>query len=120
MIAASPNDRAEDLGDRAQGYGRLYAWRDRPTRPTPRWRCPPHDRGDGASAAVNAVYYNKIQEQPEPNDRRTSPNCRTNIGKTSTLRLASDLIVDAVVAPNDLRAELANALPPTHQPAPAG
>src|SRR5438067_7397845 len=60
----------------------------------------------GPSAAVNAVYYNKIQEQPEAERpayvERLQREYRQDI---DLYRLASDLIVDAVVAPSDLRSE---------------
>jgi acetyl-CoA carboxylase carboxyltransferase component len=62
----------------------------------------------GPSAAVNAVYYNKIQELPEPERpayvKKLQDEYREDI---DLYRLASDLIVDAVVAPSDLRRELA-------------
>jgi methylmalonyl-CoA decarboxylase subunit alpha len=62
----------------------------------------------GPSAAVNAVFYNKIQELPEAERpafvRRLQEEYREDI---DLYRLASDLIVDAVVAPADLRGELA-------------
>jgi acetyl-CoA carboxylase carboxyltransferase component len=63
----------------------------------------------GPSAAVNAVFYNKIQELPEAERpayvKRLEEEYRENI---DLYRLASDLIVDAVVAPGDLRTELTN------------
>jgi len=63
----------------------------------------------GPSAAVNAVFYNKIQEQPEADRPAYVAKLQDEYRKDIDLyRLASDLIVDAVVAPNDLRAELAN------------
>jgi methylmalonyl-CoA decarboxylase subunit alpha len=62
----------------------------------------------GPEAAVNAVYYNKIQELPEEQRsayvRRLQDEYREDI---DVFRLASELIVDAVVPPNELRAELA-------------
>jgi acetyl-CoA carboxylase carboxyltransferase component len=62
----------------------------------------------GPSAAVNAVFYNKIQELPESERpayvKKLQDEYREDI---DLFRLASDLIVDAVVAPEDLRAELA-------------
>jgi acetyl-CoA carboxylase carboxyltransferase component len=63
----------------------------------------------GPSAAVNAVFYNKIQEQPEAERPAYVAKLQDEYRKDIDLyRLASDLIVDAVVAPNDLRAELTN------------
>ena len=61
----------------------------------------------GAEAAVNAVYANKIQSL-EPNERthfiaqkREEYNQNIDI-----YRLASEMIVDDIIQPNDLRAEL--------------
>jgi len=63
----------------------------------------------GPSAAVNAVFYNKIQELPEAERpayiKKLQDEYREDI---DLYRLASDLIVDAVVAPTELRAELVN------------
>ena len=63
----------------------------------------------GPSAAVNAVFYNKIQELPEPERpayiKKLQDEYREDI---DLYRLASDLIVDAVVVPTELRAELVN------------
>jgi acetyl-CoA carboxylase carboxyltransferase component len=63
----------------------------------------------GPSAAVNAVYYNKIQEKPEAERadyvQRLQEEYRRDI---DLYRLASDLVIDAVVAPSELRTELAN------------
>jgi methylmalonyl-CoA decarboxylase subunit alpha len=61
----------------------------------------------GPEAAVNAVYYNKIQERSEGDReafvRDLQDEYRQDI---DIFRLASELIVDAVVLPNDLRSEL--------------
>jgi acetyl-CoA carboxylase carboxyltransferase component len=61
----------------------------------------------GPEAAVNAVYYNRIQELPEAERaafvRRLQGEYREDI---DIYRLADELIVDAVVAPADLRDEL--------------
>ena len=61
----------------------------------------------GPSAAVNAVFYNKIQELPEAERpayvKKLQDEYREDI---DLYRLASDLVVDAVVAPGDLRQEL--------------
>jgi acetyl-CoA carboxylase carboxyltransferase component len=62
----------------------------------------------GAEAAVNAVYFNKIQAIEDETERaefvqekRDEYNEDVNI-----LHLASELIVDAIVEPEDLRREL--------------
>src|SRR3989442_477837 len=63
----------------------------------------------GPSAAVNAVFYNKIQELPEAERPAFVLKLQEEYkGDIDLYRLASDLIVDAVVAPNHLRTELAN------------
>jgi acetyl-CoA carboxylase carboxyltransferase component len=61
----------------------------------------------GPEAAINAVYYNKIQDTPE-DDRAAfvkglQDEYRDDI---DIFRLASELIVDAVVPADELRAEL--------------
>ena len=62
----------------------------------------------GPSAAVNAVFYNKIQELPESERpayvQRLQEEYREDI---DLFKLASNLVVDAVIAPHDLRRELA-------------
>jgi methylmalonyl-CoA decarboxylase subunit alpha len=61
----------------------------------------------GPEAAVNAVYYNRIQELPE--EKRAAFIKKLQDGYREDIdiyRLADELIVDAVVAPSDLRAEL--------------
>jgi len=62
----------------------------------------------GAEAAVNAVYYNRIQAIEDEQERadfvqklRDDYNADIDI-----VRLASELVVDAIVEPEDLRAEL--------------
>jgi acetyl-CoA carboxylase carboxyltransferase component len=61
----------------------------------------------GPEAAVNAVFYNKIQELPEQERaayvRSLQDQYREDI---DVFRLASELIVDSIVAPSELRAEL--------------
>lgn len=61
----------------------------------------------GPEAAVNAVYYNKIQELPE--EERAEFIAETRAAYAADIdifRLASELIVDAVVEPDELRDEL--------------
>jgi acetyl-CoA carboxylase carboxyltransferase component len=62
----------------------------------------------GAEAAVNAVYFNRIQAIDDEAERaefvqklRDEYNADIDI-----VRLASELVVDAIVEPEDLRAEL--------------
>ncbi len=63
----------------------------------------------GPDAAVNAVYYNKIQERPEGEERkRYVQELRTEYRASIDIyKLASDLVVDAVVPGGELRAEIA-------------
>jgi acetyl-CoA carboxylase carboxyltransferase component len=63
----------------------------------------------GPSAAVNAVYFNKIQAVPEGPDRdamvqKLRDEYRADI---DLVKLASELVVDAVVPMESLRAEVA-------------
>ena len=62
----------------------------------------------GAEAAVNAVYYNKLAAIADPaareeETRRLREQYDSDI---DVLRLAAELVVDDVVEPGDLRAEL--------------
>ena len=62
----------------------------------------------GPSAAVNAVYYNKIQEIPAGPDRdayvaKLRDEYRADI---DVMKLASELVIDAVVPGDRLRTEL--------------
>jgi acetyl-CoA carboxylase carboxyltransferase component len=65
----------------------------------------------GPEAAVNAVYYNKLAALPEDERpaevERLQREYRQDV---DLVRLASDLVVDAVVDPEDLRSELARRL----------
>jgi methylmalonyl-CoA decarboxylase subunit alpha len=61
----------------------------------------------GAEAAVNAVYANKIAALPEEERSEYVAARRDEYERDiDIVRLASELVVDAVVAPADLRAEL--------------
>jgi acetyl-CoA carboxylase carboxyltransferase component len=62
----------------------------------------------GPEAAVNAVYANKIAaiEDPVERDRFVADRRSEYEADVDLLRLASDLVVDAVVEPEGLRAEL--------------
>lgn len=65
----------------------------------------------GPEAAVNAVYANKIAELPETEREAWVAQKREEYRQEiDILRLASDLVVDAIVAPRDLRNELAKRL----------
>ena len=62
----------------------------------------------GPQAAVNAVFYNQLQAIEDPDERaaKTEELRREYAEDIDILHLASELVVDAVVQPEDLRAEL--------------
>jgi acetyl-CoA carboxylase carboxyltransferase component len=62
----------------------------------------------GPSAAVNAVYFNQLQAIEDPNERaiRTQQLRDEYAADIDILRLASELVIDAVVQPEVLRDEL--------------
>ncbi|HKF79939.1 MAG TPA: acyl-CoA carboxylase subunit beta [Thermoleophilaceae bacterium] len=62
----------------------------------------------GPQAAINAVFYNQLQaiEDPEERERRTEELRAEYKEEIDVLHLASELVVDAVIHPEDLRAEL--------------
>jgi acetyl-CoA carboxylase carboxyltransferase component len=62
----------------------------------------------GPEAAVNAVYANKIAEIADPAERDAFVAEQRAIYETDVdlLRLASDLVIDAIISPHELRGEL--------------
>ena len=62
----------------------------------------------GPEAAINAVFYNQIQEIEDPAEREefVQPKREEYAADIDILHLASELVVDAVIEPDDLRAEL--------------
>ena len=65
----------------------------------------------GPEAAVNAVYYNTIQELPEAERARFVAEKQAEYSEDVDLMLlASELVVDAVVEPEDLRTEITERL----------
>jgi acetyl-CoA carboxylase carboxyltransferase component len=62
----------------------------------------------GAKAAINAVYYNQLQAIEDPGERaeREAELQREYETDIDILHLASELVVDAVIAPEELRDEL--------------
>ncbi len=62
----------------------------------------------GPEAAVNAVYYNQVQAIEDESERAEYvERLRTEYAaEVDVLHLASELVVDAVVEPDDLRADL--------------
>ncbi|MEH6942829.1 acyl-CoA carboxylase subunit beta [Bacillus sp. JJ722] len=63
----------------------------------------------GPEAAVNAVYANKIQALPVEERQSFIQSKRDEYREDIDIyRLASEMIIDAVIHPNDLRSELIN------------
>ncbi|MFN2626100.1 MAG: acyl-CoA carboxylase subunit beta [Mycobacteriales bacterium] len=61
----------------------------------------------GPEAAVNAVYANKIAEKPEADREAYVEQLRADYrADIDLVRLASELVIDAIVEPEDLRTEL--------------
>ena len=62
----------------------------------------------GPSAAVNAVFYNQLQAIEDEDERaaRRAELMGEYAEGVDLLKLASEMVVDAVVQPEDLRAEL--------------
>src|SRR5215210_2925152 len=62
----------------------------------------------GPSAAVNAVFYNQLQaiEDEAERDARRRELMDEYAEGVDLLHLASELVIDAIVQPEDLRAEL--------------
>jgi acetyl-CoA carboxylase carboxyltransferase component len=62
----------------------------------------------GPEAAINAVYYNQLQAIEEPAERaaRTEELREEYAADIDVLHLASELVVDAVIQPEELREEL--------------
>jgi acetyl-CoA carboxylase carboxyltransferase component len=62
----------------------------------------------GPQAAINAVYFNQLQaiEDPEERAARTETLRDEYARDIDVLHLASELVVDAVIQPDELRAEL--------------
>jgi acetyl-CoA carboxylase carboxyltransferase component len=62
----------------------------------------------GPQAAINAVYYNQLQSISDEGERaaRTEELRREYAEDIDILHLASELVVDAVIQPEDLRSEL--------------
>ncbi len=62
----------------------------------------------GPQAAINAVFYNQLQAIPDEAERAAkTEELRKEYGADiDILHLASELVIDAVVEPADLRAEL--------------
>ena len=63
----------------------------------------------GPEAAINAVFYNQIQAIEDPGERARFVEAKRAeyAADIDILHLASELVVDAVIEPESLRAELA-------------
>jgi acetyl-CoA carboxylase carboxyltransferase component len=93
---------------KAYGAG-LYAMAGPGFDPTPRSRCRPAKIAVmGAEAAVNAVYANKIAALADDDARAAFVAARREEYEQDIdiVRLASELVVDTIVEPADLRGEL--------------
>ena len=66
----------------------------------------------GPQAAINAVYYNQVQAIEDEDERAAFVEKLREEYKEEIdiLHLASELVVDAVIQPEDLRAEIARRL----------
>jgi acetyl-CoA carboxylase carboxyltransferase component len=62
----------------------------------------------GPEAAVNAVYANKIAEITDPEEQAAFVKARREEYEEDVdlLRLASDLVIDMIINPSELRSEL--------------
>jgi acetyl-CoA carboxylase carboxyltransferase component len=62
----------------------------------------------GPEAAINAVFYNQIQQIEDPDERAGFVEQKRTeyAADIDILHLASELVVDAVIDPVDLRSEL--------------
>jgi acetyl-CoA carboxylase carboxyltransferase component len=62
----------------------------------------------GPEPAVNAVFYNHIQEIEDPDERAAFVDARRREYESDVdlVHLAAELVIDAVVQPDDLRSEL--------------
>ena len=62
----------------------------------------------GPEAAINAVFYNQLQAIDDPGERarRTEELRREYSADIDILHLASELVVDAVIQPDELRPQL--------------
>jgi acetyl-CoA carboxylase carboxyltransferase component len=63
----------------------------------------------GAEPAVNAVYFNKIAELPDSEKQTFIEEKRKEYREdVDVYKLAAELVIDGIVAPNNLRTELVN------------
>jgi methylmalonyl-CoA decarboxylase subunit alpha len=62
----------------------------------------------GPQAAINAVYYNQMQAIEDESERaaKTEQLREEYAADIDILHLASEMVIDAVIEPEDLRGEL--------------
>ncbi len=106
-VAEATVPRISVLVRKAYGAG-LYAFAGPGLRPDAALALPTAEIAVmGPEAAVNAVYYNAIRDlDGEERERFIEDKRREYAEDVDLLRLASDLVVDAVISPQDLRREL--------------
>ncbi|NQV07583.1 acyl-CoA carboxylase subunit beta [bacterium] len=106
-IAESTVPRFSIIVGKAYGAG-LYAFSGPGFRPDATIALPTAEIAVmGPEAAVNAVFYNAIQSLPEgEREAFVAEKRRIYEEDVDLLRLAADLVIDAVVEPEDLRDEL--------------
>ncbi len=106
-IAEATVPRVSVIVRKAYGAG-LYAFSGPGLRPEATLALPTAEIAVmGPEAAVNAVYFNRIQALPEDEREGFVAELRTEyLEDVDLLRLASEMVVDAVVQPADLRDEL--------------
>ncbi|MEN8113455.1 MAG: acyl-CoA carboxylase subunit beta [Actinomycetota bacterium] len=110
-IAESTVPRISVIVRKAYGAG-LYAFSGPGFRPEATLALPTAEIAVmGPEAAINAVYFNKIQSLPDDEREAFIEERRTEYTEdVDLLRLASETIVDAVVQPEELRRELISRL----------
>lgn len=106
-IAESTVPRISVIVRKAYGAG-LYAFSGPGFRPDATLALPTAEIAVmGPEAAINAVYFNKIQSLPEDQREAFVEERRTEyVEDVDLLRLASEAVVDAVIQPEELRREL--------------
>ena len=106
-IAESTVPRVSVIVRKAYGAG-LYAFSGPGFRPEATLALPTAEIAVmGPEAAINAVYYNKIQSLPDGEREAFIEERRAEYSAdVDLLRLASETVVDAVVQPEELRREL--------------
>ncbi|MCP3977464.1 MAG: acyl-CoA carboxylase subunit beta [bacterium] len=106
-IAEATVPRVSVIVRKAYGAG-LYAFSGPGLRPEATLALPTAEIAVmGPEAAINAVYYNKIQTLDESQREGFVEEMREEYSEdVDLLRLSSEMVVDAIVQPADLRAEL--------------